>query len=84
MALPPQTASVESIVNAAEAVIDNHIINSRQREVYVSIASLPASLGMRERQILTARYLGAGWGKVEFVSDQRNGDYVVLKEKGRR
>lgn len=78
MALGPKQISA-SDVKAAEAVIDAAITKSIPGRPRVTVAT--SLLGSSARELwdaLRQKYIDAGWKKAEWVSDQRDGDYIDL------
>lgn len=81
MALGPESllTSDEARLAAAEAVVDNAIVNAKSRPVRVSATLLPSVSGNDLHSALMMRYFLAGWGGAMWVHDYRDGDYLELK-----
>lgn len=75
------TTKVKSEVDNYEAFIDSNIdankynYNAYKNVVVIYLISFPSK---QAREILTRRYIDAGWKRVEFETDQRDGSRVEL------
>lgn len=77
MATGPQTQNTNARLRQAEAIIDKHIKSSeRSEQITIDVGLLPVSFNHRDWETLKPKYLSAGWKTAEWVSDQRDGDYL--------
>lgn len=79
MAIGPQKENKEALLKQTEAIIDKHIKGSDGDEVLIATSLLPDRFSASDWHILKKRYKAAGWKRAEYVSDQRDGDYIHLE-----
>jgi hypothetical protein len=77
MALGPKTNKADRL-KKLEQVIDAAIKRSDENSITFNVENLPC-FSSEIWSTLRKRYKSAGWKKVEFVSDQRDGDYISLE-----
>lgn len=80
MAIGPQIKDKETTLKQVEVIIDKHIKAScGASALNISTSLLPDRFSACDWHILEKRYKAAGWKRAEYVSDQRDGDFISLE-----
>ena len=79
MALGPQKQNKEALLKQVEAIIDKHVKSSDGDRVIIATSLLPDRFSAADWPTLKKRYKEAGWKRAEYVSDQRDGDFIDLE-----
>ena len=81
MALGPDSIrrNLDESAKLVEVRIDQLIRNSSSRRITIEARSLPQMSMDVWENVIRPKYLKAGWSVVEWVSDQREGDYIKLE-----
>jgi hypothetical protein len=78
MALGPQKQKGEALRKQAEVIIDELIRGSDGGRVTIDTSLLP-TLSAENWAILFDGYIKAGWKSIDYVTDQRDGNYLDLQ-----
>lgn len=78
MAIGPQQQNKVAILEQAERIIDKHLAGSVDGAT-ISTTLLPDGFSCSYWPALESKYLKAGWKRAEWVTDQRDGDYLCFE-----
>lgn len=76
MAIGPQHQNMDALLAQAEVIIDKHLSGHCGDRVTIATSLLPNRFSSSYWPSLRRRYISAGWKSAEWVSDQRDGDYL--------
>jgi len=76
MAVSPQTKKRATILKRVEAKIDSYLKRGDGGRETIAVSLMPDGFCMELWEELEPKYKAAGWRKAEYVSDQRDGDFL--------
>lgn len=79
MARGPERESKEQLLRQTEAIIDRHLAGNNGEYASISTDLLPDRFSITDWPALKRRYKQSGWKHAEWISDQREGDYLEFK-----
>jgi hypothetical protein len=80
MAISPQSLdfNFQRDVDRFEEIIDRQLVNSKLAKGGGLILDIPPGMNFSHFEILKERYIKVGWTKIEWKSDQREGDWLTF------
>lgn len=80
MALGPNKINIDAAIKRIEAAIDSILSNyPNSGRVVIDVSALPSEFSTSYFPEIAKLYKKAGWQRVEFVSDQREGDFITFE-----